>query len=89
LLQKRTVRIIDGASYRCHSRLRFIKYSILTLTSMYSYVLSCLLYANNNLGNFALNVAKHLSVNKFRAQLRSTLMANPLYKLEDFFDIVW
>ncbi|PSN50366.1 hypothetical protein C0J52_07615 [Blattella germanica] len=43
ILQKRAVRITDGASSRCHSRPLFIKYSILTLPSMY--VLSCLLYA--------------------------------------------
>ncbi|PSN53262.1 hypothetical protein C0J52_04914, partial [Blattella germanica] len=53
ILQKRAVRIIDGASSRCHSRPLFVKYSILTLPSMY--VLSCLLYAKNNLGNFATN----------------------------------
>ncbi|PSN48605.1 hypothetical protein C0J52_22214 [Blattella germanica] len=94
------------------------------------YFLSCLLYAKNNLGNFATNgdchdhmtrkrnnlqiiknkytviknsfhsisikllnslpsAVKHLPVNNFRAQLRSTLTANPLYKLDEFFDIVW
>ncbi|PSN46125.1 hypothetical protein C0J52_12069, partial [Blattella germanica] len=47
ILQKRAVRIIDGASSRCHSRPLFVKYNILTLPSMY--VLSCLLYAKNNL----------------------------------------
>ncbi|PSN47941.1 hypothetical protein C0J52_25551 [Blattella germanica] len=78
---KRAVRIIDGASSRCHSRPLFIKYSILTIPSMY--IMSCLLYAKNNL------VVKHLPVNKFRAQLRSTLTANPLYKLDEFFYIVW
>ncbi|PSN44585.1 hypothetical protein C0J52_25047 [Blattella germanica] len=94
------------------------------------YVLICLLYAKNNLGNFATNgdchdhmtrnrknlqirknkyrytviknsfhsisiklfnsspsVVKHLPVNNFRAQLRSTLTANPLYKLGEFFYI--
>ncbi|PSN52012.1 hypothetical protein C0J52_06125 [Blattella germanica] len=83
------------------------------------YVLSCLLYAKNNLGNFATNgdchdhmtrnrnnlpirkkqiyryqkhlpsAIKHLPLNNFRAQLRSTLTANSLYKLDDYFDITF
>ncbi|PSN58281.1 hypothetical protein C0J52_00110 [Blattella germanica] len=67
---KRAVRIIDGASSRCHSRPLFIKYSILTLPSMY--VLSCLLYAKNNLGNFATNgdCHDHMTRNRNNLQIR-------------------
>ncbi|PSN41593.1 hypothetical protein C0J52_17615, partial [Blattella germanica] len=128
ILQKRAVRIIDGASSRCHGIPLFVKYNILTLPSMY--VLNCVLYAKNNLDNFATNgdchddmtrnrnnlqirknkytviknsfhsisikllnslpsVVKHLRVNNFRAQLRFTLTANPLYKLDNFFFILF
>ncbi|PSN41538.1 hypothetical protein C0J52_25215 [Blattella germanica] len=70
ILQKRAVRIIDGASSRCHSRPLFIKYSILTLPSIY--LLSCLLYAKNNLGNFATNgdCLDHMTRNRNKLQIR-------------------
>ncbi|PSN30096.1 hypothetical protein C0J52_26283 [Blattella germanica] len=84
ILQKRAVKIIDGVSSRCHSRPLFIKYSILTLPSMY--VLSCLLYAKNNLGNFATNgdYHDHKTRNRNNLQIRKnkyTVIKNSFHSI--------
>ena len=50
LLQKRAVRIIDGALPRNHYKPLFVKTGILTLPSLY--VMACLLYVKNNIHSF-------------------------------------
>ena len=52
ILQKKAVRIIYGASFRSHCCPLFIEFGILTLPSMF--VLSCILYAKENVNSYLL-----------------------------------
>lgn len=48
VLQKRAVRLIDGASVKSHCKPLFVKYGVMTLPSLY--IFNCLLYVKKKHG---------------------------------------